>query len=76
MGQVTIYLESDVEAKIRSAAKAVNKSLSKWVSDIIKEKTLESWPQSVRDLAGAWSDFPEPETLREKLGQDTMRETL
>ena len=76
MGQVTIYLESEVEAKIRSAAKAVNKSLSKWVSDVIKEKTLESWPQSVRDLAGAWSDFPELGTLREKLGRDTMRESL
>jgi hypothetical protein len=76
MGQVTIYLEAEVEAKIRSAAKSVNKSLSKWVSDVIKEKTLESWPQSVRNLAGAWSDFPEIGTLREKQGQDTMRESL
>jgi hypothetical protein len=76
MGQVTIYLESEVEAKMRSAAKAVNKSLSKWVSDVIKEKTLESWPQSVKDLAGAWPDFPELGKLREKPGQDAMRESL
>jgi len=76
MGQVTIYLESEVETKMRSAAKAVNKSLSKWVSDVIKEKTLESWPQSVKDLAGAWPDFPELGTLREKPGPDAMRESL
>ena len=76
MGQVTIYLEAEVEAKMRSAAKAMNTSLSQWVANIIKEKTAESWPESVKDLAGAWSDFPEPEEIRSSLGEDATRETL
>jgi hypothetical protein len=76
MGQVTIYLEAEVEAKMRSAAKAMNTSLSQWVANIIKEKTAESWPESVKNLAGAWSDFPEQEEIRSSLGQDATRETL
>ncbi len=76
MGQVTIYLETEVEAKMRSAAKAMNTSLSQWVANIIKEKTTEAWPESVKSLAGAWSDFPNPEELRADMGEDAPRETF
>ena len=76
MGQVTIYLDAEVEAKMRSAAKARNTSLSQWVANIIKEKTTESWPESVKNLAGAWSDFPNPEELRASMGEDAPRETF
>jgi hypothetical protein len=76
MGQVTIYLDAKVEAKIRSAAKAMNTSLSQWVANIIKEKTTEAWPESVKELAGAWSDFPAPEELREGIGEDVPREAF
>ena len=55
MGQVTIYLE--VEAKMRSAAKAMNTSLSQWVANIIKEKTTQVRPDSVNTgLAGGTSN--------------------
>ena len=76
MGQVTIYLEAEVEAKMRSAAKAMNTSLSQWVANIIKEKTTQVWPESVKSLAGAWPDFPEPEELRADMGGDALRETF
>jgi len=68
MGQVTIYLDAEIEAKMRSAAKAINTFLSQWVANIIKEKTTEVWPESVKSLAGAWSDFPEAEELRSGMG--------
>ena len=57
MGQVTIYLEAEVEARMRSAAKAMNTSLSQWVANIIKEKTTQVRPDSVNTgLAGETSN--------------------
>lgn len=38
MGQVTIYLDNEIEAKLKKAAKSSKVSVSKWVGEIIKEK--------------------------------------
>lgn len=74
MGQVTIYLEADIEAKMRQAAKSMNVSQSKWISSLIKEKVADEWPESVLRLAGAWADFPTVEEIRSPQGSDTVRE--
>ncbi|MCJ8271341.1 MAG: hypothetical protein MJK04_18325 [Psychrosphaera sp.] len=74
MGQVTIYLEKDVEQKMRMAAKTENLSQSKWIANIIKEKVVDQWPDSVKALAGAWSDFPSIEELRSNQVVDAPRE--
>lgn len=74
MGQVTIYLDAEVEAKMRAAAKAMNTSLSQWIANAIREKTADVWPESVKELAGAWSDFPEIEEIRSGVGEDVPRE--
>lgn len=76
MGQVTIYLEDSIEAKMRAAAKARNLSQSKWIALLIKGKTSDEWPESVVQLAGAWKDFPTAETIRGSGSTDVPREEL
>ena len=74
MSQVTIYIEPDLEAKMRAAAKAMNLSQSKWVANIIREKLQNEWPMSVSALAGAWQDLPDAEEIRATMGSDSERE--
>lgn len=38
MGQVTIYLEEDIEQKMINAAKSAHLSKSKWIARLIHEK--------------------------------------
>ena len=76
MGQVTIYIDKETEAKMISSAKAANVSKSKWVSDVIREKVATEWPVAVRQLAGAWEDFPTIEALRSGIGTDSKREEI
>lgn len=74
MAQVTIYLEPDLEAKMRAAAQAMNLSQSKWVANIIREKLQHEWPPTVLALAGAWTDLPDLEETRLAMGSDGERE--
>lgn len=76
MGQVTIYLEDEVEAKMRLAAKTMRLSQSKWIANLIKEQVVNEWPESVRDLAGAWRDLPTLEEIRNFQNTDLPREDL
>ncbi|MGD2114304.1 MAG: CopG family transcriptional regulator [Acidobacteriota bacterium] len=74
MAQVTIYLDDETEARMKRAADEAGVSRSRWVAEVIREKTATEWPESVRRLAGAWEDFPEVEELRAGLGEDVPRE--
>jgi hypothetical protein len=76
MGQITIYLDDESERSLRSAAEAAGIPVSRWVADLIQEKTRSQWPDNVREMAGAWSDFPEPDALRHSSADDTGREEL
>ncbi|MEK6749544.1 MAG: CopG family transcriptional regulator [Pseudomonadota bacterium] len=76
MGQVTIYLEDEIEAKMDQAAKSAHLSKSKWVARLISAEVSNNWPKSVADLAGAWGDFPSPEEIRQDIGNDEKRETF
>lgn len=77
MGQVTIYLDNEVEAKLKKAAKAQNTSVSKWVSSVIKEKISTEWPANIVELAGSWKDdFPSIEEIRSTERLDATREEL
>ena len=76
MGQVTIYLEAEVEHKMVTAAKAAHLSKSKWIAQLIQDKVADEWPQFVAELAGAWDDFPTIDNLRSHLGEDVERESL
>ncbi len=76
MGQVTIYLEEEIEQKMVDAAKSAQLSKSKWIARLICEKVANEWPQSVVELAGSWEDFPSIDDIRSNEGKDTQREVL
>lgn len=76
MGQVTIYLEDNIESKMRSAAKSMHLSQSKWIASLIEEKINDEWPASVKNLAGAWTDLPTLEKIRNTKKTDAVREEL
>jgi hypothetical protein len=76
MGQVTIYLDDESERRLKSAAAAAGMPVSRWVAQLVQDKTRTQWPESMRALAGAWRDFPEPEDLRREAAADVPRETF
>ncbi len=76
MGQVTIYLEDELEAKMVAEAKAQSLSKSKWIATVIQEKLENDWPLAVREAAGSWTDFPDLEEIRGDTQADTGRESL
>ncbi|MCP4655932.1 MAG: CopG family transcriptional regulator [bacterium] len=76
MSQLTLYLDTETEAKMRQGAREAGVSLSRWVADLIREKTADEWPESISQLAGAWPDFPTREEIHASLGEDLPREGL
>jgi hypothetical protein len=76
MGQVTIYLDQDTETKMLRMIKKSGISKSKWIAELIKEKTTTTWPENVIELAGAWKDIPPVEDLRDRMGRDVEREPM
>ena len=76
MGQVTIYLDEEIEKRMTANAKAMKLSKSKWIANVIREKLVDEWPVNVRELAGSWKGFPTLEELREMERRDFTREAL
>ena len=76
MGQVTIYIDGDTEKKMVASAKAAKVSRSKWITDLVREKVDGEWPPKVRELVGAWQEFPSAEELRSGAGKDARRKPL
>lgn len=74
MGQVTIYLEDEIENSMVKAAKSAHLSKSKWIAKLISEKVTNEWPQSVVGFAGAWDDFPTIKDIRTSSATDARRE--
>lgn len=74
MRRITIYLNDEVENKLKKAAKTSGLSVSKWIAEAIEEKLMPEWPQDVVKLAGSWKDdCPTLEEIRSNVGQDTAR---
>lgn len=76
MGQVTIYIDDETEKKMAAAARAMQMSKSKWVTNVIREKVSTEWPPAIIELAGAWKDFPTIDEIRSGQGDDATREAL
>jgi len=76
MGQVTIYLDLKTEKKMINIVKKSGLSKSKWVANLIKEKTYSSWPKSITELSGSWKNMPTAEEIRKDLGADVKRESI
>jgi hypothetical protein len=76
MAQVTLYLDAETDARMKAAARAAGVSISQWVARLIREQTRSEWPETVRELAGAWPDFPTLRKLRSPKVADSRRERL
>lgn len=76
MGQVTIYLDPVHEKLLRQAAQAAGLSVSRWLANLVAEKTRAEWPEEVQALAGAWEDFPDADDLRARRVRDRKRPRL
>ncbi len=74
--QVTIYLDAETEARMKVAAKEAEMPQSRWIAELIKEKTAKEWPESVVRLAGSWADAPTTDELRGDDASDVPREPL
>jgi len=76
VAQVTIYLDREAERRLRAAARKAGVSVSRWVSELVENRTRSDWPGEARELAGAWPDFPDPDDLRATTGKDRRRGQL
>ena len=76
MGQVTIYIDAETERKMLNMIEKSGVSKSKWIAELIREKTSNAWPESVKKLAGAWEDLPTIEEIRQDIGNDSDRESI
>jgi len=72
MGQITIYLDEEVEQQVRTAARNEGVPVSRWIAHAIQKQTCTAWPESIRSLPGSWDDVERPENL----GSDSPRENL
>lgn len=76
MAQVTIYIDAETEKKMQNIIEKSGVSKSKWITGLIREKTADTWPDSVRSLAGSWQDLPLAEELRSGQGSDIDRDPI
>lgn len=76
MGQVTIYLDKEIEQKMVLAAQAAHLSKSKWIASIIQQNIANDWSESVQQLSGSWGDFPTIDEIRSTNGADAPREVI
>ncbi len=76
MGQVTIYLDRETEEKVNHIVKQSGLSKSKWITNLIRDKTTTVWPESIIQLAGTWKDIPTAETIRNEMSDDVKRESI
>jgi hypothetical protein len=76
MSQLTLDLDADTAARLKDAAASAGMSQSQWVARLIRERTRQEWPESVKALAGAWPDMPTTEEIRAAVSGDSEREAL
>ena len=64
MAQVTVYLPDSVLAAARKCADEERRSLSAWVSGLIREAAATEWPESLVNLLHhGRGDIVEPDDL-------------
>lgn len=76
MPQLSLYIDADILAKIETAAKINNVSVSKWVSDRLKESLSNKWPDNYHSLFGSVKDDTFNIDKIKDYHQDLKREEL
>lgn len=73
---LVLELDAETVSKVEEAADRAGLTRDEWLVKLIEGQLGENWPPSVRQLSGAWPDFPEVKTLREQGPEDVPRETF
>lgn len=73
MAQVTIYMDNNLEQKIKELSINSGISISKFISNILEKNLSSKWSEEIKSLSGSWSDFPTLEELRDTK-EDIKRE--
>lgn len=78
MPQLSLYIDAETLAKIEAAAKIKNTSVSKWVTERLKEDLSYSWPSNYESIFGSIQDESFDVVPAENFAfmQDIERETL
>ena len=74
MAQITIYINNDLESKIKEVANSLDTSISKYITTVIERNISNNWNPKIKNLAGSWSDFPMIEEIRNDNAKDFKRE--
>lgn len=74
MAQITIYINNDLESKVKEIANSLDTSISKYISTVIEKNINNNWNPKIKNLAGSWSDFPTIEEIRSNNTLDAQRE--
>lgn len=76
MAQLTLYIDDETAVRMRTAANAAGVSISRWVADLVRQRTQTNWPAEVVALAGAWSDDDAIVAPRDGQPADVPRQEL
>lgn len=74
MTQLVLELDTETVSRVQEAADRAGLTRDEWLVKLIEGQLGESWPASVRQLSGAWPDFPEVGVLRGQGPEDVPRE--
>jgi Ribbon-helix-helix protein, copG family len=73
MAQITLYIDDQIQRRLKEAAARRNVSQSQFVAELIRRATATEWPDEVLALFGSVPDFPLADELRAGLPPDSPR---
>ena len=76
MTQLVLELDTETALKVQEAAERAGLTRDEWLVKLIEGQVGGRWPDPVKQLSGAWPDFPEVKSLREQQQEDVPRETF
>lgn len=76
MSQITIYIDSNLEAKVKKMAAATGLSISKFISNVLEKDMADTWNSEAMKLEGSWSDFPTLDEIRDAEAKELPREAF
>jgi hypothetical protein len=76
MGQITIYLNNELESKVKEISKSLGTSISKYVASLLEKNIHSNWDPKTKELPGSWDDFPTIEEIRKNSTADVEREAF
>ncbi len=75
MHTITVQIDPNTLERLQQKARERGVSVDMLIAELLQHWTRAEWPESVRQLAGAWQqDFPEPGELRRSLEVESPRE--